>query len=360
MIVLIIGAALFLIGLILCIVAYLWNKPASAINVRALYDDQKKQLGAQLIEKKNAKEKELTDELNQKIEEIQRQKDKIQADCDLEAQRYNDYVKTIAQSREEIQQEFEDLKSKRKEKIERYEAEDQQFAADRIRRNQEEVAAEQHKQEEILAKLNSDFEKQKEELKLDFFSYSEQINLKKENLEKEIQAYEKQQEQIIARFREDERIRNERDFYKIKIDQAAAQDIQKLKALALSFNNPNAIYKLIWEVYYKTPMEALFKKVLGDNGDKGGIYKITDITNEKVYVGRTTNFLTRLRQHSKRGCGIDTIKGLLYEALMEKGLENFTFEIIEVCPKDQQPEREKYWIKFYNSNVYGYNILSGG
>jgi hypothetical protein len=67
------------------------------------------------------------------------------------------------------------------------------------------------------------------------------------------------------------------------------------------------------------------------------------------------NFKERFRQHCKRGCGIDRIKGLLYDAMMEEGLENFTFEKIEVCDKEKQIEREKYWIGFYHGDSYGYN-----
>ena len=107
-------------------------------------------------------------------------------------------------------------------------------------------------------------------------------------------------------------------------------------------------------------MEALFKRVLGENATRGGIYKITNINNEKVYIGRTTKFIERLRTHSKRGCGIETIKGLFYEAMIKEGLENFTFEVVEVCDKELQPAREKYWIKFYRSDEWGYNQNKGG
>lgn len=45
---------------------------------------------------------------------------------------------------------------------------------------------------------------------------------------------------------------------------------------------------------------------------------------------------------------------------MEKlGLENFTFEVIEYCPATQLNEREKYWIDFYKSNIYGFNMTAG-
>ena len=43
--------------------------------------------------------------------------------------------------------------------------------------------------------------------------------------------------------------------------------------------------------------------------------------------------------------------------MFKDGLENFTFEIIEECKKDSQilNEREKYWIKYYDSFNNGYN-----
>ena len=42
------------------------------------------------------------------------------------------------------------------------------------------------------------------------------------------------------------------------------------------------------------------------------------------------------------------------------GIENFTFEIIDRCPKDQLNKKEKLWIETYASNKYGYNRTAGG
>jgi group I intron endonuclease len=106
-------------------------------------------------------------------------------------------------------------------------------------------------------------------------------------------------------------------------------------------------------------MEELFKRVLGNDRDKGGIYKITNIKNQKVYIGKTTKFIDRWRTHAKRGCGIERIKGQLYDAMFEDGLENYTWEIVEVCDKDKQTSLEKYWILFYKSDQWGYNMKVG-
>lgn len=158
--------------------------------------------------------------------------------------------------------------------------------------------------------------------------------MKRETLTEEIQEYEKKQKEIIARFKLDEERRQQANFYKVKVNEMEKQDIIKLKTLSTSFSKPEILLKLIYETYYKIRLEEMFKRVLGENKDKGGIYKITNINNQKVYIGKTTNFLTRWRTHAKRGCGIERIKGQLYDAMFDEGLENFIWEIVEVCSKE--------------------------
>ena len=40
--------------------------------------------------------------------------------------------------------------------------------------------------------------------------------------------------------------------------------------------------------------------------------------------------------------------------MIKDGLWNFSFEIIEECPRDQLNEKEKYYIQLYKSKEYGY------
>ena len=79
------------------------------------------------------------------------------------------------------------------------------------------------------------------------------------------------------------------------------------------------------------------------------IYKITNLINNKVYIGKTS--------HEKRP---------LYDAFNKYGIENFSIEEIEQVENDDiASEREKYWIQYYNSyvgfnNCNGYNATLGG
>lgn len=93
---------------------------------------------------------------------------------------------------------------------------------------------------------------------------------------------------------------------------------------------------------------------------KIGIYKYTNKTNGKIYIGQSTNIHKRYIQHiydskhrPEKSTGID-------KAIAKYGIENFEFEIIEECPVEQLNDREKYWIEYYNSYHQGYNCSLGG
>ena len=90
-----------------------------------------------------------------------------------------------------------------------------------------------------------------------------------------------------------------------------------------------------------------------------GIYKIENIINHKVYIGQSRNISERWRAHRTRSQIEDTH---LYRSIREYGLENFTFTIIEECLIEELNDKEKYWIKYYNSNNpdKGYNQTIGG
>lgn len=42
--------------------------------------------------------------------------------------------------------------------------------------------------------------------------------------------------------------------------------------------------------------------------------------------------------------------------MMEFGVENFSFEIIEECDRSLLNSREDYWQEFYKAKEFGYSI----
>lgn len=86
------------------------------------------------------------------------------------------------------------------------------------------------------------------------------------------------------------------------------------------------------------------------------IYKITNNINGKIYIGKHID---------KSETGFDDYMGSGIKIIMAQkkyGKENFTKEILEECVLDNIDEREKFWIKKFNSTNrdIGYNITSGG
>lgn len=93
-----------------------------------------------------------------------------------------------------------------------------------------------------------------------------------------------------------------------------------------------------------------------------GIYKITNLQNNKVYIGQSINIQERWKQHkSELNCHRHQ-NDHLQKAWDIYGKDNFKFEIICECSKDELDDKEIFYISEYNSinRDYGYNIQNGG
>lgn len=45
--------------------------------------------------------------------------------------------------------------------------------------------------------------------------------------------------------------------------------------------------------------------------------------------------------------------------MLEYGLDDFSFELLEECKPNELDEKEKYFIELYNSKVFGFNGTVG-
>lgn len=152
---------------------------------------------------------------------------------------------------------------------------------------------------------------------------------------------------------------NRRIFYSINLSDNDKDEIQRLKTVIFYFRNSRPINKAIWEAYYRTPTNEMVNRVVGA-GTHCGIYKITNLLDNKIYIGQSNQIGERFKSHIKCGLGIDAPQNKLYTAMKQDGVENFSYEVMEECKPSELNEREKYWIDFYQSNIYGYNMSSGG
>lgn len=93
----------------------------------------------------------------------------------------------------------------------------------------------------------------------------------------------------------------------------------------------------------------------------GYIYKITNVLNNKVYIGQTVKTVEkRFNQHKNNSNKEYFSQIILYKAFNKYGINNFKCETIEEVDNLKLDEREKYWIEFYNSYFDGYNSTLGG
>ena len=93
-----------------------------------------------------------------------------------------------------------------------------------------------------------------------------------------------------------------------------------------------------------------------------GIYKITNKINNHAYIGQSVDINGRINRHKRDSKNINSevYNYPLYKAFRKYGIENFSFEILEECKKEELNEREIYWISFYDTVKNGYNVSRGG
>lgn len=94
----------------------------------------------------------------------------------------------------------------------------------------------------------------------------------------------------------------------------------------------------------------------------GLIYMRTS-PNNKGYIGLTTQTEEmRWAQHCQEANNPNNSQysSKLGQAIRKYGASNFTVVILEECPNEKLPEREIYWINYYDTYNNGYNETLGG
>lgn len=137
------------------------------------------------------------------------------------------------------------------------------------------------------------------------------------------------------------------------------QDIYALEHVKKGLHKPRILSMLIWQTYFQPLAKQKFPVILQDK-TKMGIYKITNLKTDECYIGQSVDIYKRWTDHCKAGLGIDTPAGnKLYKSMQDYGLQNFSFELLCECPKQELDEKEKYFIQLYQSDLYGFNGTKG-
>lgn len=92
-----------------------------------------------------------------------------------------------------------------------------------------------------------------------------------------------------------------------------------------------------------------------------GIYKYTNLINNKVYIGLSNDIQRRKWEHQSLANRGD--QAAIHKAIKKYGIDNFSFEILETFETENRElmdAREQYWIQYYDSYHNGYNNTIGG
>ena len=227
--------------------------------------------------------------------------------------------------------------------------------------------------EELAQQSNSEIEKMRDYAKQARAAYAQMMQELMDTYQLQTQENSEKYQQLLAQIEEAtaksnaiieankraELDKEEKDFFRLQLSDIDIEEISKIRSIEPYLRKAEPLNKVIWKVYYEKPYTDLIGRVIGTK-KISGIYRITNLKNGKTYVGQAVDVAERWRQHIKRGIGADPpTQNKLYPAMLEDGVENFTFEVLEICQAAQLTEREKYYTDVFQANSYGYVVRKG-
>ena len=289
------------------------------------------------IKEKEKKEKE-------GIEQLEKQKKNLQQEID-EKQRFNSSLFKLRE--DELNRLIEEKKKEKEKTLEAVLLKEEHDARAQYTQKFSQWVEEQEKKKE--ESLNEFLERQ--------VLYQQQID----EIKAELDEFQAKRNAINEQLRREEELANEVDFHRIILSSVDKEDISFLISIEQKIHNKEILYKLIWSEYIQKPFNQMIKNICGNNSHKNVIYCIENINNHKKYIGKTTAEVSkRWTEHVKNSLNIGGIKKQLVHEAMFGHWDEFTFSIIEEVQNEKIGEREKYYISFFETDKYGYNLKSGG
>lgn len=224
------------------------------------------------------------------------------------------------------------------------------------------------KQTHLEHELEVEISTKRQEREKEFSDFIDELVKKKLAAEDELKAVEeelKEERTRRAAINEEIRKAEEKEKYNethsVQLSDDEKEDIHFLLSLEHRIHNKQILYKLIWSTYLQRAYKNTFHNILGNRDPKNVIYCIENISNGKKYIGKTSAEVSkRWTEHIKTSLNIGTTKTTNIHKALYNHWDEFIFYIITETEKDKLSEMEKYYINFYESDKYGYNIKTGG
>ena len=304
-----------------------------------LLEDKKRKLYNDILEKR-------IDEINTSAQrQAEIEKKSIQKDLFQEKQNYYKEKEYLGVLLEEQKSHLNTIIESQKTLIDK---ELESYKKEKVKENEEELAR-------LYVQKNNELENNFQQLSS---SYNDNIQKKLDEVNQIsslLDEYRQKRDSINAAILRERELEEKQDFYRVVLTENDIDDIYSLEHLRDKIHNIEGLSKVIYDLYIRTPMNEMVKRVLGGK-EPSGIYKITYIPTGESYIGKSTNVAKRWIEHSKAAFGIGTIAhSTLHTKMAKEGLWKFSFELLEEVPKENLSAREGYYIDFYNTKKMGLN-----
>lgn len=205
----------------------------------------------------------------------------------------------------------------------------------------------------------NDFENEIELLDNSYNMAQQQYIKETEQVRSELENLKATRAAAIEAQRQEKVIKENKDKFRLNISDTQRNDVLVLERVKKELSNPRILSMLIWQTYFRDYMTELCNNILGVK-TVCGIYKITNQITDECYIGQSVDISKRWKDHAKCGLDIDRPQGnKLYQSMIEDGIWNFTFELLEECSREKLNEKEKFYIELYQSDKFGFNSTGG-
>lgn len=294
-------------------------------------------------------DKSAIDEYNSTIQELKIYQNNLHNEIDKSEQKASQLNVQIKSLQQEYQSRYTNLN-------EHFE----QLTLSREKLLEQDFARRKQDKEQALEILSENYSNKIEELSKKSHELQEQYNNFCNEIENNIKDEQARFDALLSPLQQYEKEQQDKLFYTVQIPEEFRADIQYLLVnIAPQLKHPDIINKLIWSEYVRPYLDAACKRI-GINNEPG-IYKITNINDNKSYIGKSTDIKKRIAQHFKAAIGISTIAWqAVHDAMLTQGLWNWSIEPVIYCDKDKLSEMEKFYIDFFKTQEYGFNRKNGG